>query len=157
MDTSPTTLDSRAFFSLVGTSVGTTVLANCLSGCPAASDVAPSPNPPSPNPTGSGKLNLSLNLNDAANAKLKQNGGFIYQGGLIVARTKDGSFLAVDKACTHVGTAVEYDLEANRLHCSNHGSNFKNDGSVINGPASSPLKVYKTSFDSTTNVLKISE
>lgn len=125
METYPTTLDRRAFFSLVGTSIGATVLANCISGCSAAEQVAPSPNPTSPN--GSGKLNVSLNLNETANVKLKQNGGFIYQGGLIVARPKDGSFLTVDKARTHVGTPVEYDLTTNRLHCPNHESNFKND------------------------------
>ncbi|WP_460905776.1 QcrA and Rieske domain-containing protein [Spirosoma areae] len=154
MTTSPTSLDRRAFFSLVGTSVGAIVLANCMCGCSAASEDTPGPNPTG---TGSGKVNVSLNLNEAANAKLKQNGGFIYLNGLIVARTKDGSFLAVNKACTHAGTSVEYDLAGNRLHCPDHGSNFKNDGSVINGPAGSPLKVYKTSFDGASNVLKINE
>lgn len=157
METSNNSLDRRAFFSLVGTSVGAIILTQCLSGCSAPADaVTPSGSTGGSTDTG-GKLNLALNLNDAANTKLKQNGGFIYQKGLIIARTKDGGFLAVSQACTHQGTSVQYDATGNRLHCPDHGSNFKNDGSVINGPAASPLKAFKVSFDPNTNILKVTE
>lgn len=156
MNTPSNTLDRRQFFSLVGTSVGAVILSHCLSGCSAAKDDVKPGGTTGSNP-GTGKLNLSLNLNDAANAKLKQNGGFIYQNGLIVARTKDGQFLAVSQACTHAGTTVQYDAANNRIHCPDHGSNFKNDGSVINGPAGSPLKAFNTNFDATTNTLKVTE
>ncbi|GAB3891631.1 Rieske (2Fe-2S) protein [Larkinella knui] len=148
MKTIHPSLDRRTFFSLVGTSIGAIVLSNCLSSCSAPADgVAPAP-------TG-GNTGLTLNLNDAANAKLKQNGGFMYKNGMIIARTKDGSFIAVSQVCTHAGVTVEFDAAGNRIHCPGHGSNFKNDGSVINGPAGSPLKTFKTTFDPTTNTLKI--
>lgn len=153
MKTANQSLDRRTFFSLVGTSIGAIVLSNCLSSCSAPADaVAPTQ---STGGTTGGSTGLSLNLNDAANAKLKQNGGFIYKNGMIIARTKDGSFIAVSQVCTHAGVTVEFDAAGNRIHCSGHGSNFKNDGSVINGPAGSPLKAFKTTFDSTTNTLKI--
>jgi cytochrome b6-f complex iron-sulfur subunit len=153
MNTFNQTLDRRAFFSLVGTSIGAIVLSNCLSSCSAPAD-AVAPGPSTGGNTG-GNSGLTLNLNDAANAKLKQNGGFIYKNGLIIARTKDGSFIAVSQVCTHAGVTVEFDAAGNRIHCPGHGSNFKNDGSIINGPAGSPLKAFKTAFDSTTNTLKI--
>ncbi|UFH53480.1 ubiquinol-cytochrome c reductase iron-sulfur subunit [Spirosoma sp. KNUC1025] len=157
METSNNSLDRRAFFSLVGTSVGAIILTQCLSGCSAPADtVTPSGSTEGGTNTG-GKINLVLNLNESANTKLKQNGGFIYQNGLIIARTKDGGFLAVAQACTHQGTSVQYDATSNRLHCPDHGSNFKNDGSVINGPATSPLKAFKVSFDANTNILKVTE
>jgi cytochrome b6-f complex iron-sulfur subunit len=76
---------------------------------------------------------------------------------LIIARAKDGTFIAVSQACTHQGTTVDFDLSGNRFHCSNHGSNFGLTGSVINGPATSPLKAFKTKFDTATNVLTITE
>ncbi|GAB3918152.1 ubiquinol-cytochrome c reductase iron-sulfur subunit [Larkinella terrae] len=153
MKTTHQTLDRRTFFSLVGTSIGAIVLSNCLSSCSAPAE-AVSPGPSTGGTTG-GSTGLTLNLNDAANAKLKQNGGFLYKNGMIIARTKDGSFIAVSQVCTHAGVTVEFDAAGNRIHCPGHGSNFKNDGSIINGPAGSPLKAFKTTFDSTSNTLKI--
>ncbi len=148
-------MNRQEFLSRVGIGVGAIVLTHCMTACSSGGDDTPAPSTPG---TGSGgKTNLSLNLNDAANGALKQNGGFLYKDGVIIARTKDGEFIAVAQACTHQGTTVQFDAAGNRLHCPNHGSNFKIDGSVINGPAGSPLKKFKTSFDAATNTLKVTE
>ena len=59
---------------------------------------------------------------------------------------RDGEQLkALDAACTHWGSDVEYDPAArdNGLECPTHGSRFALDtGKVLEGPASDPLKLY---------------
>jgi cytochrome b6-f complex iron-sulfur subunit len=92
-------------------------------------------------------VDFTLNLNDAANSALKTNGGYLYNNGLIVAHTIHGTYIAVSSACTHAGTSVYYDSGSDVFHCPSHGSNFRLDGSVINGPAGSPLATYHTSLN----------
>lgn len=102
-----------------------------------------------PTPSGGTKLDFTLDLNAAANANLKEEGGFITQGNVIVARVKGGSYVALAKNCTHEGTQVAYQLANDRFNCPNHGSNFRTDGTVINGPATTALKAYKTTLSGT--------
>jgi cytochrome b6-f complex iron-sulfur subunit len=86
-------------------------------------------------------------LTAAANAPLKSNGGFVYSSGIIVARTTSGTYIAVSQTCTHAGSTVQYVPNGNRFYCPAHGSNFAADGSVINGPAGSPLGRYNTTLN----------
>lgn len=55
-----------------------------------------------------------------------------------VVRTGPGQFLAFSRACTHEGTTVN--VNAGGFLCPNHGSAFRADGSVLNGPATTPLR-----------------
>ena len=43
---------------------------------------------------------------------------------------------------THNGCTVDYDDNSNKLECPCHGSEFSTSGSVLKGPASSPLETY---------------
>jgi cytochrome b6-f complex iron-sulfur subunit len=79
-----------------------------------------------------------------ANSALNTTGGYVYNQGIIIARTGTDTFAAVSAACTHQGTTLIYQSNGNRFHCNNHGSNFSTDGNVINGPAAAPLTAYKT-------------
>jgi cytochrome b6-f complex iron-sulfur subunit len=103
---------------------------------------------------GDGKKNTSpvdftLDLNASSNAALKNNGGYVVTNSVIVARTSSGNYIAVQAACTHQGTTLQYDNSNNRFHCPNHGSNFSTSGAVINGPASSSLTQYNTELNGT--------
>jgi cytochrome b6-f complex iron-sulfur subunit len=167
-------VERKEFLNLVGISVGAVILQNCLSGCSKANDPAPAvtPPPPVPPPTSGGGSTLSgftgnnsitkgaidftLDVTDKNFSDLSTNGKAIISGDIIVARTKTGDFLALAKACTHAGTTVDFVPDSNTFFCSNHQSEFNADGSVKKAPASSPLKSYKTSFDSKTNILKVS-
>lgn len=59
---------------------------------------------------------------------------------LIIAKQPDGSYKALVKRCTHKGGPVNVD--GTDLKCSWHGSRFSMSGTVVTGPASTPLKTY---------------
>ncbi|MCU0341581.1 MAG: ubiquinol-cytochrome c reductase iron-sulfur subunit [Spirosomaceae bacterium] len=141
-ETAPQTMDRADFFKLVGVSVGAVILQHCLSGCSGGSD--------DPAPAGT-----SINLNNADFAALKNPGGVVYNNGIIIARTLQNSFLAVSQACTHQGTRVNFNANANTFVCPNHGSIFNNLGEVVQGPATRPLTRYMTTFDPSTGELKV--
>ena len=164
-------MERKEFLNLVGMSVGAVILQNCLSGCAKASDPAPAVIPPVTPPTGGGTttvtgltgnnsiakgtIDFSLDITNKSFSDLATNGKAIISGDIIVARTKAGDFLALEKACTHQQTTVDYVADTNIFNCSNHGSQFNADGSVKKAPAVAALKSYKATFDSKTNILKI--
>lgn len=87
---------------------------------------------------------------DVSSGALSNNGGYLVKGGVIVARTGTGSFIAVSAACTHEGTNVHYVQSRNDFECPSHGATFSVDGKVTNGPARTALKTYQTSLSGTT-------
>ncbi|MFD2571347.1 ubiquinol-cytochrome c reductase iron-sulfur subunit [Spirosoma soli] len=126
-----------------------------LTSCSSSSNNDPQPNP---NPgTGSGKVDFTLDLTTADYSKLKTDGEFVYKDSIIVARVKGGSYVALAKACTHAGTDVRYRLAQDDFLCPNHLSEFSKTGAVENGPASQPLKVYKTVLTENGNKLQVTE
>jgi len=131
-------MDRKEFLSLVGGGGAAVLLVGCLGGCKGQDDV-----------TGPTNIDFTLDLNAAANLPLKTNGGYVYQSGVIVARTTSGNYVAVGSTCTHQGGTVAYDATANRFHCPIHGSDFSTDGGVVTGPASKPLSVFKTTLTGT--------
>ncbi len=92
-------------------------------------------------------VDFTLDLTNPSYSVLMNNGGYVYNGGVVVARTITGAYVAVSQACTHQGATVQYNAGANQFHCSNHGANFATDGSVVNGPAGSPLARYNTTLN----------
>jgi cytochrome b6-f complex iron-sulfur subunit len=130
-------MDRKEFLSILG--IGTAALAcgACFEGCAVDNPVAAPPT----------NVDFTLDLNAPSSAPLANAGGYIYQDALIVARVKSGSYAALSSACTHAGTTVYYDLTLDQFHCPSHGSNFRTDGSVANGPAGSPLMRYNTSHN----------
>ena len=58
---------------------------------------------------------------------------------IAVFHGENGSYHALLMRCTHKG--VELRVTGDRLECSAHGSVFASTGAVVEGPASSPLRV----------------
>jgi cytochrome b6-f complex iron-sulfur subunit len=130
-------MDRKEFIYLLGAGVGASALSTCLYSCTKSNAGPPS------------NVDFTLDLALSENTPLTRNGGFVYSNGIIVARTLSGSFIAVSKSCTHESVSVTYDGNNNRFFCPNHGSTFSTNGDVINGPASRPLKEYRTSLSNT--------
>lgn len=130
-------MDRTEFIRLMGAGAGALALAGCLGGCKKEEDDPP------PLLT----VDFTLDLTQPANSALNTNGGFLRTQGVIVARTLGGSYIAVAAACTHQGTAVDYNANAHQFHCPNHGSNFTEAGAVVNGPAGRALQQMNTSLD----------
>jgi cytochrome b6-f complex iron-sulfur subunit len=96
----------------------------------------------------SAPTNVDFTL-DISTGVLASNGGHLVQGGVLVARTLTGTFLAVSAACTHEGTNVNYNATGNNFICPNHGAQFSSTGSVTQGPAKTNLTQYKTTLTGT--------
>lgn len=150
----PKTMDRKEFMKHVGMSVGGIILLNCLQAC-TETEI------PDPMQGGNtGKVDFTLDLNTAANNALNNGGGAVVNKSLnvIVARSQDkATFFAVQSNCTHQGTEVVFQGNNNQFFCPNHSSRFQTTGAVINGPATSALKRYNTSFDASANTIRIFE
>ncbi len=123
-------MDRRDFLIKSVTGVAVLGAAYCIGGCssPTAAS-APS------------NVDFTIDLSDSANAALLNAGGSLSKNGLIIINAGSNTYRAFSQACTHEGTAVQY--QSGLLYCPNHGSEFSaTTGAVIRSPASSPLKQY---------------
>ena len=57
---------------------------------------------------------------------------------LFIVRRED-DFHVVSAVCTHLGCTVQWKQEKGEFACPCHGSRFREDGSVLGGPAPRPL------------------
>lgn len=133
----------------------TLLVSGCLGSCSSKTD-NPQPGPGStPTPT-PGTIDFTIDVTAPANARLNDPAfGYVYGANnrVIVAKTAAGSYVALAAACTHQGTTVEFQPGVNNFFCPNHGSRFSTTGAALNGPASTPLKVY--TLVQTGNMLRI--
>lgn len=137
-------MDRKEFLSLIGFSSASIALATCIGGC--SKNIGPGTTAPV-------NVDFTLNLSDAANAALLTNGGYVYNSGVIVAKTMSGSYIAVQQLCTHDTVPVTYQGTYHRFYCNGHGSTFNENGTVTGGPAPRALQTYKTSL--TGNLLRV--
>jgi cytochrome b6-f complex iron-sulfur subunit len=72
-----------------------------------------------------------------------------YANPIVIAHVTDGMFSALDALCTHAGCNVAYNALNLTLDCPCHGSTYELDGTVINGPAPRPLKMFTATTDGT--------
>ena len=132
-------MDRKEFLAALGVGAAALACSYCLNGCSPLNNPVTAPT----------NVDFTLDLAASANAALKNSGGYLYNGGVIVARTANGSYVAVSQLCTHAGGTVQYVSKGNLFYCPNHGSTFSTNGSVINGPATSSLTSYHTSLTGT--------
>ncbi len=66
-----------------------------------------------------------------------------------VAITRDArsNFVAMVGMCTHMACVLRFNALNATLDCPCHGSSFELDGTVLNGPAVTSLRVLPTTFD----------
>ena len=57
-----------------------------------------------------------------------------------VYKNEHGELQAVSAVCTHLGCIVDFNSAQRTWDCACHGSRFHTDGTVIQGPATRPLK-----------------
>lgn len=131
-------MEREEFLSKLGIGVAAICAGGCFAACSKSDTGSPTPNP-NPNPGG-----VSFNIN--LDSEIKNIGDSKTASGVIVVRLNGGnevsSFTAVQLACTHAGTSINYSANQTRFICPNHGSQFSTSGAVLTGPASSNLKQY---------------
>ncbi|MEX2370477.1 MAG: Rieske (2Fe-2S) protein [Bacteroidales bacterium] len=99
-------------------------------------------------PNGLPTEGFELDLNDSSYVALSETGGYVIleEYGIIIIRTGETEYVALSSICTHQGCTIGYNPSSNSLPCPCHGSIFDIDGSVLSGPAPTPLKIYETTL-----------
>ena len=77
-------------------------------------------------------------------------GSFAIAGSIYFLGHDAGGLYAMSMQCTHAGCAVE--MQGAQLYCPCHFSRFDHSGSVLAGPAKTPLPHYKVIVDGTGNI-----
>lgn len=118
----------------------------CLAACSKDESTPGGGTTPIPTPAG---VNFNMDLNN----DIKSVGDSKTTSGVIVVRLAAtnviASFTAVQVACTHQGTAIEYKAGQGQFVCPNHFSIFTNAGVVTTGPAVTNLKKYTVAITGT--------
>ncbi|MFP5282507.1 MAG: Rieske (2Fe-2S) protein, partial [Actinomycetes bacterium] len=76
-----------------------------------------------------------------AKSRVPVGGGAVLEDAdYVVTQPSAGTYKAFSKICTHQGCPVA-EVAEGAIRCNCHGSRFSaEDGSVVNGPATAPLK-----------------
>jgi cytochrome b6-f complex iron-sulfur subunit len=156
-------MERKEFIEKVGLSGAAILIFGCMQSCSKASDMTSSPNnPPNSGGTSGGgtannKIDFTIDISTSPYDVLKKEGGyFVYSvSKVIIARVTATELIAVSSQCTHQGETLEYKTTTGKFYCPLHGSNFSQNGSVANGPATGALTQFKTSLNG--NMLRIYE
>jgi Rieske Fe-S protein len=86
----------------------------------------------------------------AATFQIPDGGGKIIDGvNIVITQPQSGSFRAFSAICTHQGCIVS-SVSHGTINCPCHGSKFSiTDGSVVHGPAPSPLPAIAIKVEGT--------
>lgn len=146
-------MDRRTFLSWVG--VGTlasslpVVIAACSSSdTPEASSSPDTPDSASAPPTTADGFTEVGKLADLESAGFVVQEDFSGAPLLVIFNPDDKTKLVAFKnKCTHNACPMDWNAEAGTLDCGCHGSKFKADGTVANGPAKDPLSTYEAKLE----------
>jgi Rieske Fe-S protein len=89
----------------------------------------------------------------ASTSQIPEGGGKIIAGkNIVITQPQSGTFNAFSAVCTHQGCIVN-SIGNGTIDCPCHGSKFSvKDGSVVNGPATSPLPSVAIKLEGTSIV-----
>ncbi len=91
--------------------------------------------------------NITIDLSSAANAALKNNGGFVVNSGVVIANF-NGSYIAATLTCSHE-QQKQITFKNNEWYCTAHGARYTPTGTGLNSEGRNNLTIYKTSLSGT--------
>ena len=150
-------MERKDFIEKVGLSAASVLIFGCMQGCSKSDSPATTQPPSNNNNPPTSKIDFTINITNNPYTSLNAAGGFYVDRttNIIIARTLTNEYIAVSSICTHQQVTVDFQASNNRFFCSAHGSVFGTTGAVLNGPAASALKQYKTALSG--NSLRIFE
>jgi cytochrome b6-f complex iron-sulfur subunit len=134
-------MNRSEFLKLMGTGTILACAGCSLVSCSSSDDPSPAGNT---NP-----VDFTLDLSLAPNSVLTNVGGALSVNGIIIARLSTTTFTALNQACTHQGTSIDFRPASADFLCPNHGSQFSSTGAVTRGPATRALRKYSTELNGT--------
>ena len=148
-------MERKDFIEKVGLSAASILIFGCMQGCSKSDSPAPTQPTGSTNNNTTKPVDFTIIITANPYTSLNTAGGFYIDktNNIIIARTLTNEFIAVSSLCTHQQVTIDFEPSNNKFSCSAHGSVFSTTGSVLNGPAASPLKQYKTTL--TGNSLRV--
>jgi len=121
---------------VAGIGVATALLAACTTyGKKPAAESSSAPAGSAPAGTGGAQTPAGV-LTKTADVPV---GSGVILGDIVVTQPTAGVFEGFSSVCTHAGCTLA-EVSDGLISCPCHGSKFKLDGSVANGPAKSPLE-----------------
>jgi cytochrome b6-f complex iron-sulfur subunit len=145
-------MERKDFIEQVGLSAASVLIFGCMQACtkngPYSNNSSTNSGGTSSGGNNSSKIDFTINISVSPYNTLSNSGGFYVDksNNIIIARTLSNDFIAVSSICTHQQVTLDFEANNNRFYCSGHGSTFNLNGTVINGPASSSLKQFKTAI-----------
>jgi cytochrome b6-f complex iron-sulfur subunit len=146
-------MERKEFLEKLGITMAAVCAGCSLYSCGSDPKDEPSPGGGTTPPGGSNPPSGTLFTADL-NTELRNVGDTKVSNGVILVRLAAGSastaFSAVQVACTHQGTSINYNNAQGKFICPNHGSQFSTSGSVLLGPATTALKAYNVAVTGST-------
>ena len=122
-------MNRKEFLSKIGIGAAFALTATCLGAC-AKEDFRPTE-----------AVDFTLDLDNSSTAALKNNGGYIIQNRVVVARNEDGNYVAATQQCSHEGTKAII-LKNNEWFCTDHDARFDLSGGGLNDVGKKGLTIY---------------
>ena len=105
----------------------------------------PTTSPPStPEPPTSNAL-FTINLTSSEASALANNGGYMIKQNIVVAKNKNGEFVAATVICSH-DLLKKVIFKNNEYYCTEHDARFDQTGKGLNSKGNRGLKIYQTSL-----------
>lgn len=138
--------DRRAVLLLAGAGAGAVALAGCSSDEATSSSTGTGSGSGSSTATESGSATTDSGTG-VATAEVPEGGGVILADAkVVITQPSAGDFKAFSAVCTHQGCVVSGITST--IDCACHNSKFSlTDGSVVSGPATSPLPEMTATVD----------
>lgn len=99
-------------------------------------------------PTTITSYKLKIDLTASSSANLKKVGGYIVSGGIVVAQSSAGVYIAATQTCTHE-PKKQVIFSGGEFYCTAHGARFSTTGQGLNSLGSRGLTVYKVATNGT--------
>ncbi|MDB5120350.1 MAG: hypothetical protein JWN56_1568 [Sphingobacteriales bacterium] len=128
---------------------GLGLAAVCVGGCFAACGKSDSGTPtPIVTPPAGAKLTANLDTELTTIGETKTGNGIILVR--LAAGNDLNSFTAVQRACTHEGANINYNVAQGKFICPSHFSEFSTTGAVLQSPALTSLRKYTIAISGST-------